>query len=144
MYVRCKLCNMKMQTIQKISFKFREKIQNFRNVNILGVRFNRSGTPFFDNFYFNYHMSNKVNFSPFFSFEPRCALAPYPLMCTWTRWTFNISVNSIWTLFSWYFGDLVVKVNYILFKIKSTFNTILILDTSTKLLFQGYVLVIQS
>ena len=46
MYVRCKLCYMKVQTIQKISCSFREKIQSLQNVNILGSRFNSSGTPF--------------------------------------------------------------------------------------------------
>ena len=29
MYVRCKLCNMKVQAIQNITCNFREKIQNF-------------------------------------------------------------------------------------------------------------------
>ena len=44
MYVRCKLCNMKVQTIEKISCNFRQKIQNFAKCK---YRFNSSGTPLF-------------------------------------------------------------------------------------------------
>ena len=46
MYVRCKESNMKLQTIQKISCNFHEKIQYFQK-NIPGARFNSSGTPLF-------------------------------------------------------------------------------------------------
>ena len=50
MFVRCKLCNMKVQTIQKITCNFREKIQNFAKCKyncILGARFHGSGTSIF-------------------------------------------------------------------------------------------------
>ena len=47
--------------------------------------------------------------------------------------TLNISYNSI----------SVIQANYILFKIKSTYHIILILNATTKLLFQEFVLVIQ-
>ena len=53
MYVRCKLCNMKVQIIQKISCNFREEI--LQNVNILGARFNSSGTPLFHSLHPSYH-----------------------------------------------------------------------------------------
>ena len=46
MYVRLKLCNMKVQTMQKISCNFREK--TFQKINIHGARFNSSGTPLFE------------------------------------------------------------------------------------------------
>ena len=36
MYVRCKLCNIKVQTIQKITLNFREKIQNFAKCKYTG------------------------------------------------------------------------------------------------------------
>ena len=40
----CQLCNMKVQTIQKISCYFRRKILNFLKINTLGACFNSSGT----------------------------------------------------------------------------------------------------
>ena len=48
MYVRCKLCNMKEQTIQKIPCNFCEKIQNFTEIKIPVATFNSNGTPFLE------------------------------------------------------------------------------------------------
>ena len=52
MYARCMLyVTLMVQTIQKISCIFREIFKTFQkiHVNILGTRFNSSGTPLFNN-----------------------------------------------------------------------------------------------
>ena len=44
--MRCKLCNMKVQTIQKMSCNFREKLQNFAKCKYTGGQIQQKWSPF--------------------------------------------------------------------------------------------------
>ena len=61
MYVQCKLCDMKVQTVLGILFNFREKILNFPKNDKVGTSFNSSGAPSFVYIYISVSFSEKKN-----------------------------------------------------------------------------------